>query len=327
MRRLILAAGLAAWGSLAPGQITTVGGPVETYVYDAPSKSIRGVLGLLGSAWLGPAVAGGPRATEPIEFASVSPGRDYGVVRIGSGSVRLITGLGKGSTGERELAGSFEGLEGVAWSADGRTMVLYSRTGNWMQRFAGLPDSLEVSERITWTEEERGRIKAIAVSKSGDRWAVSLTGGVWELDSAGNWTQASPRASNSLNYGEDGALLVLDPTASEVEIVEQQGGVRRAMRVDGLEDPVALGLSGGLIYVASGRDRRLVSYALATGEPLASYSLGFEPDRLEPLGRDSYMLRARQREGEPLWSFRRQPWPGVFFVPGAPLAAEGGDQQ
>lgn len=327
MRRFMMAAGLAVLSMPVPGQITSLGGPVETYIYDAPSRSIRGVLGTLGSAWLGPAVAGGPRAAEAIAFASVSPGRDYGVVRLAGGSVRLISGLGKPSTSERELSGAFEGLEGVAWSADGRAMILYSRTGNWMQRFSGLPDSAEPGARISWTEEERGRIAAIAANKTGDRWAVSLTGGVWELDAAGSWIQASSRAGNSLSYGEDGSLLVLDAAASEVEIIDLQSGARRAVRVEGLEDMIAVGVSGGVIYVASGRDRRLVSYSLASGEPQSSYMLGFEPDRVEPLGRDSYVLRARQQEGEPLWSFRRQPWPGVFFVPGAPLAAEGGDQQ
>lgn len=160
-------------GSIARAQQAPLSGPVEGFVYDAPTGSIRGVLGSLGSASLGPAIV------PLLDFASVAPRQSYALA-VRRGQTLLISGLGSVGLASTDpsltaLAGSFSVPDGIVWSGDGSVAVLYSRTGNWIQAITGLPDSVAAGPLLSLVPLG-GSLSAVATDLHGARIAIGITG-------------------------------------------------------------------------------------------------------------------------------------------------------
>ena len=95
-------------------------GPVSGAVYNAGSRSIRPILGVPGSSYLGDAIASG------LDAAAVSPNHKLAIaIRDGRGVV--FTGVDEASPVATEVD-AIAGADKLFWSSDSTVAGLYSST-------------------------------------------------------------------------------------------------------------------------------------------------------------------------------------------------------
>lgn len=302
------------------GQQAPLGGPVEGFAFDAPTRSIRSVIGLIGSASLGPAVV------EDVDFASFAPGRDYAVA-FRSRRGLFISALGSDQPSAVYLASPAIVPERVVWSGDGSTAVFYSQAQNRLQVVSGFPASANPGQVLDLSSMG-GSLSAVAIGSDGQHIVAGLTGdraGVYEI---GDGQSLIPLLSiakpSALAFSQDGAsVYALDSTSGEISQFDLANSSTQTWPVS-LEDPVAIAAARDasnrrVIYVAGRADRALVAYDGYSHEAVASVSLDFQPARIEPLGRNSFLLTTRNSDSDLLWSFTNRVKPAVYFVPATPL--------
>jgi len=338
---LVVFAGL---GSFLGAQTVPLSGPVEAYTFDPPAASFRAIQGRLGASLLGPALLRG------FEYGSVAPQRDYGLgFQRGRGS--LVIGLGSAQPASTELAGTFATPEKVVWSEDGLLAVLYSSAGNWIQTVRGFPSASisnpPAANPALSLAPLGGSISAVATDARGQRTVIGITagtvvgatpgggpGGVYELTGGGNFVPllATPNPQ-SLAFSADGrTLYVLDGASRQLTVLNLTDMTSQPWPLAELADPFAIRMGSGtaqqpVLYVAGRGDRLLVAYDVASRQAIASLPLDATPDRIEPLGLNSFLLRSRVSAEDPLWSFTSAPHLAVYFVPGAPLNTQPSNAQ
>lgn len=300
---LISAAGLRA--------ADTVSGPALGLVFDPPTGSVRELTGSLGGASLGPALVAG------VAFATGAPQGTHGIACNGEECfVFARSGV------RTPIAESAQLPDGAAWSADGRTAAIFSKSGQWVRAIGGLADAVDAQAPVS-VASLGGEIAGVALNANGSRLFVAVAGehpAVWELAS-GTFipvlTGGNPAALAISNDGK--TLLVLDGAAHTISEVPLNGGPVTSWPVT--EGASALAPGQGVLYVLSGQG--LIAYDAATHRPVEETALEFVPGRLERLASGSFLLNARASAEDLLWSFAAGR--GVYFVPVTPVES-GGDE-
>jgi len=312
----------AAGGSWA--QTASLAGPVEGFTFDAPTRSLRALMGYPGASSFGPPLVNG------VDAAAVAPQRNYAVA-FQNGRCVFISGLDSNALAT-PLSGIALQPEEIVWSANGSLAILYSRSAGWFQAVTGFPQSPSAQARVDVTRLG-GSLASIAADPKGQRIAVGISGaqgGVyWTSDRQAFQPVAAVSNPIALAFSTDGGTLyVLDGGTQQVISagINTAGSLTYAL---GLADPVtmravAAGSSGDLLYVAGRSDQLLRVLNPATRQVVEDIPLAFRPGRLDPLGADSFVLSARTGNSTPLWLFSRVPVSGAFFVPAIPAASSGG---
>jgi hypothetical protein len=304
-------------------QPSLLSGPIEGYTFDAPTGSIRAVIGSLGSASLGPPVL------KLLDFASVAPHQTYAIASR-SGQALLVSGLQSEPVSTTVLPRSVSAPEGLVWSDDGSVAILYSQTGNWIQTLTGLPNSLTAGPVISLVPLA-GSLSSVATDVHGLRIAVGVTGGaagVYEIVGGQNSVPLLDiSAPVALGFSDDGTLYALDGATEQIsEIgVSESGSVTSSTQTWplALDNAIAIrpardASNHQILYVAAGSDRLLVAYDASSHQNIAAIPLSFAPTTLMPLGSNGFLLRTRSNSSDPLWSFTNTPQPSVYFVPATP---------
>jgi hypothetical protein len=325
MRRILSysSAAFMLAGSLMADQASLTG-PVEGFTFDALTGSFRAVIGFPGSALLGQPIMGA------FDFGSVAPQRDYGVSFQGDqGS--FIANLG-GVPSNSALTGVFARPEGVVWSGDGSVAILFSRSGGWVQAFAGFPGAASPGA-VMDVSSLGGSLSAIAVDAVGKQVAIGIAGGqggVFLSADGGGFVPLLPNASAiALAFSEDaGSLDELDGASLQVTQLHLADLTSQSFALEGLADPVAIkfgrdATNRQVLYAAGRNDRLFRAYDASSQQVLGDFPLDFTPSEIETLGRTSLMLAPRAHEGDPVWLFLSSPQPGVYFVPAGPIATGG----
>lgn len=320
-RTLLLVAALSSIGAIRAQQ-SPLSGPVEGYTFDAPTGSIRAVIGFLGSASFGPAVL------EPLDFASVAPDQDYAIA-VRRGECVFVSGLGSSTLSISTLAEFSSPPEGVAWSDDGTIAVVYSKTENWIQTFAGLPASISAGTPLS-ISPLGGSLSAVAADADGQTVAIGITGnnaGVYEIAGSQSFTPLlSVSSPIALAFSGDGsALYALDAATNQVSEINLATSATQTWP-PGVEDAVAIrpardAANRKVLYVAGGSSRLLLALDDSSHQTVASVPLSFDPMIIEPLGTNGFVLRPRMTSSDPLWSFTNGAQPMVYFVPAMPSQA------
>lgn len=321
MRRIIAILLTNSAFGLLPAQ-TPFNGPIEGFTFDGPTRSVRPVLGLLGSASLGQPIYSG------VSYASVAPRLNYALTFAGDHCV-LVGGMGTDAVTRFKIPAAFSVPEGVAWSGDGSTAVLFSQGGSWIQKLSGLPNAVRVEDRLSLASLG-GSLSAVAVDAHGEKVVIAISGAsgaVYQVNAVGSFAPlisiASPAA---LAFSEDASTLyALDTATNQINELHAADWSSRSWPVEGLSNPIALrpahdASRRAVVYVVGQSDRSLVSYDASTHQVLASLSLNFAPDELDPLGRTSFLVGSRSGIDDTLWSFSSAPQPAVYFVPATPVA-------
>jgi hypothetical protein len=307
--------------SLLPAQQTQLSGPVEGFTFDLPTMSLRPVIGSLGSASLGQPILRG------VAFGSVAPQQNYALTFRDS-RCSLVLGLGSAQTSTVKVPGSFVLPEGVAWSGDGSTAILYSRTGNWIQILSGLPYAVNPGSSLS-IAPLGGTLSAAATDLHGEQIAIGVVGETTGIYRVANGVNFVPLLSVSkpiaLSFSDDAATLYgLDAATDQVFALSMADLTSQSWPTDRLTDPVALrpahdATSRAVIYVAGGGDHLLMAYDASTHQAIASVQLSFQPSVIQTLGTNSFLLAVRATSDDILWSFRNTPQPTVYFVPAPPV--------
>jgi hypothetical protein len=315
---LLFALGLVSGGCLAAQQ-GSVTGPVEAYTFDAPTRSLRAVIGFPGAASFGPMLR------DSLDFASVAPLQNYGI-GFQRGQCLLISGLGSPALSTRALSGVEAELEGITWSGDGSHAILYSRTGNWLQTISGLPSAPAVGPRVDGATLG-GVFASVAADAQGKHIAAGVTAGVggdagavYESSDGQTFTKLVPIAKPiALSFSSDaGTLYVLDGSVPQVTAVNMSNQGILTISLDGLANPLAIQAIGNsqntqLLYVAAASLLRILN--VQSQQIVSDIPLSFQPTGLGQFGSNSFVVAARAQASNPLWLFSSTPQPAAYFVP------------
>lgn len=334
--------GIALSLGVASAQQMLMKGPVEGFVFDSPTQSFREVIGLPGSAYLGPALADG------FTYGSVAPHRNYAIA-FKNGEAAFISGLGSAKVSVAAVPGLSAKPEGVVWSGDGSLAVLYSRTGNWIQSLTGfanqsgctalksLPHASaavcgpRISESVD-VSTLGGSLSSLAVDFEGRRIAVGTLGGEAVHVSTDRQAFAPVlRISHPIALafsGDDTVLYALDGKSLLLSAVNLGNFSSQTFALEGLAEPIAIktgrdAAGTPVVYIASAKDRILRVYDPAKRQSLADLALNFKPSAITDLGADSFLLAPRQKDRDPLWLFASAPRRAVYFVPALPSGGHG----
>jgi hypothetical protein len=305
---------------LLRAQQAPVNGALEGFTFDAPTRSIRPVIGSVGSASLGQPLIGS-------SFASVAPHQNYALSFQGDRCI-LVTGLGSGQISMAEVPGSFPRPEGLSWSTDGTMAVLYSRTGNSIQILSGIPAAVTANPSIS-VSALGGSLSSVATDVHGTRVVIGILGdvsGVYQSTNGGPFSPVLPgiKPVSVAITNDGGTLYVLDGGAGQVVQQNLADLSSQSWPLDGVADPIAL-LPGRdaagrtVVYVAGRGDRLLQVFDASTHGVAASVPLSFSPHRLEPLGSNSFLFDSRLTGDDILWSFTNASQPALYFVPAVPV--------
>ncbi len=323
MRSLII---LFLFASLATAvSAQSLSGPVESFMFDAPTGSLRAVNGFPGSATFGPALL------SDVAYGSVAPHQNYAVA-FKDGHWLFVSGLGSGHLATAPLAGVFGQPEGAVWSSDGSEAVLYSTAGNWIQTLASLPGSPHAHPSVSLSVLD-GSLSAVAVGADGAGIAIAMRGpqgGVYLTTSKQEFIPlAKIENPISLSFSENGAnLYVLDGAALNLLAITVSDWASSILPLHGLRDPLAIQAGHDtanrpVVFVASATDRLIGVYNPASQKIEATVPLSFQPTGLQDFGRNSLVIGSRSKPESPLWLFTTAPKAAVYFVPAAPAASKG----
>ncbi len=302
-----------------PAQPTLFSGPVEALTFDAPTRSVRPVIGFPGDASFGPALL------DSLDFASVAPHQSYGIV-FENGKCLFVSGLGSKTVSTLAIAGAGANPDGVVWSGNGSLAVLYSHAGSWFQTIAGFPSAPVAGASVDVTSLG-GVFTAVAVDAPGKQIVVAVSGenGAVYQAAGGQFTRLASMAKPvSLSFSSDSqTLYALDAAALQVTAVTIASHGLQALALPGIANPVAIqsfedSQNRQLLYIAGGTDR-VVRILDVASQQFGTVPLSFQPTNLDPFGSGSYVLAYRSQSASPLWLFASTPQPGAYFVPAIQL--------
>lgn len=306
-----------------PGQQASVNGPVEAFTFDAPTRSLRPVIGIPGGAAFGPALS------DNLDIASVAPLQNYGVA-FQNGKCLFVTRLGSKTISSVAIAGITRYPEGILWSGNGSLAILYSLSGSWFQTIAGFP-SAPVAGEVVSVSSLGGSFVALAVDTPGQQIVVGISGdnGAVYQSTGGQFTALVSMANPvSLSFSGDGqTLYALDEAAGEVKAVLMSSHGFQTLLLPGMTNPIAIQSSTDsqnrqVLYVAGGSDRILRILDVASQQIITDVALNFKPTSVAPFGSSSFVLASRSQAANPLWLFASTPAPGkYYFVPAIQLLA------
>jgi hypothetical protein len=299
----------------APAQDTRVSGPVSGFVFHAASQSIRPIVWVPGSAYLGTAAAQG------FDAASVAPLGKFALATQG-GQLYLLRGLESGQSEPAPIEGSIDAVDRFAWSPDGASAAVYSGDSRQAQILRNLdraqPPAVESPLDLSSTD---GPVTALAFD--GKR-LLAGAGGVSLADSSG--LKLLLRTSNpaALALG-NGDLFVADQASNQVWMIRNYAGEATPMLFAderaGLSAPVGLRVSGNgrSLSIASAGSRSVDALDISTRALLRHVDLDFAPSRMEAVGSSALALLNSGSDGEPLYLLDSGLDSGkdlaVYFVP------------
>jgi hypothetical protein len=310
-----------------PAQPTTLSGPVEAFTFDAPTRSLRAVIGFPGAASFGPALL------DNLDVASVAPRQNYAIV-FESEKCLFFSGLGaKLSTAVIEGVTAHPDV--IVWSGDGSLAILYSPAGKWLQTIAGFPGA-PVAGAVVDVSSLGGSLSAVAADSAGKQIAVAVNGengAVYQTTVetiGGQFTHLASMAKPvSLSFSSDGqTLYALDAALLQVTAVSLASHGFQTLALPGMTNPVAIqslqdSQNRPLLYVAGGVDRMLRILDVSSQQK-SDVPLHIEPTSLVPFGAASFVITPRSQSANPLWLFASTPEPGAaYFVPAVQLRQSG----
>ena len=306
--------------SCLSAQTTSFSGPVLAITFDAPTRSVRAVIGVPRAASFGPALL------DSLDFASVAPRQNYGLI-FERGKCFLVSALGSKTVSTVAIADVMANPDGIVWSADGSLAILYSRAGNWFQTISGFP-SAPVAGALADVSSLGGSFAAVASDTPGKQIVVAIAGdnGAVYLSSNGQFTRlASMTKPVSLSFTGDGqTLYALDAASLQVAAVSTASHGVQILPLPGMTNPIAIQAlqdsdNRQLLYVAGGSDRIVRVLDVASQQIVTDVALNFQPTSLDPFGSGSFVLASRSQSVNPLWLFASTPQPGAYFVPAVQL--------
>jgi hypothetical protein len=318
--RLVFLLGLCVLA--ASGQDARLTGPVPGFVFDRTSKSIRPILGVPGSSYLGAAVIDG------FDNASVSP-LGISALATQAGKLYYIRNLDRDQPDSTPLDDAAPNAHRFAWSPDGLSAAVYAAGSGQAQILRNLdPRDSSKTPAIGGAIDLstlNGRVSALIFD--GKRLLIGSkapgAGGVYLADG-----QSAPKllaqAANPVALSLDSAngdLYIADRDNDQIWMVHDYTGDATPMLfVDaraGVSSPVGIRVSaaGKRLLIANSGSRGIDSLEISTRASLGHLDLDFAPGRMEALGSGSLSLLNFGGPDGPLYVLDGAGDPAVYFVP------------
>jgi hypothetical protein len=313
-RSLISAsAALLVLGFKAGAQPPWFHGPTVGYVYHQASQTIRPVLGVPGSSYVGSPVLSG------MDFASVSPGGEWALITKGGRST-FVSGLSHGLD-EAETRGLLDAIDRVAWSRDGAFALVYSSSRGQLQRVRLSAREAIADAPVAWAPA--GQVTTMAIDPLGRQIAAGVANvGLYLLDKDGPLALLSRMEPAVVAFDHTGRTLYAAVLESRqiLEFESASGPAVFAALGDASSpsaDPAGLAASddGRYLLLADRASREVRVYETASRTLTNSIPLEFAPSRLESLSRGSTFLLNGDKSSEWLLLLDTRQVPAVYFVP------------
>lgn len=297
------------------GQVGFVVGPAPTVVYDAPTHSLRPLMGVPGSYHIADPIING------LNRASVSPdGTSAFIIINGEGAV--VRGLGSGSTSVYSVPAA----DLVVWTQSAKLLIQYdSRTGSLRRVATTSPEPVVGSDiRLVGME---GEVVAMSANSDGTQILLAVKdasrGGFYGLSDDGSFTQVLSTADPGPSIFTSNGIIATDHESGRlIRFTDVLGGsepLTFAGESDPLPDPVGLALSQDQtrLYVASGSSRLIREYRIDSLQFVRDIALDAPPLGLAPLPgqADVLALGPRSKVNDPMWLIDVRSKPAVSFVP------------
>ena len=292
-----------------PAQETRLAGPVSGLVFDSGSRSLRRIIGVPGSAYVGDAVLA------DLDLAAAAP-NSRAILAIMGGALNVLRSSEDGSLSPSTIEGGMGDADRVVWNRTSSAAVIGNSGTGPLQLWRDQPGG------VTALGSLAGRILALAVSDNGSHVVAAIENeGVFVL-TAGTEARriASLTRPNAIALsGED--LFIADGERQEIlRVTSFADGGSPELFVgagQGLEDPVGLAISRdrSLLLVSSRASRSLAVLRSGTGEVVTQVPLDFEPSDIVPLTESLLWLNPRADSGAPLQVAEGRLDPTVWFVP------------
>lgn len=338
MRRHVWPAALLSTAALF-AQGSQIRGPLQSFVFDAPTRSLRAINGMPGFSSLGPVTVD----LAAFAFGSISPSGKLAIA-CGAGDTPCVLVSTDASAVQSELPGgpfaADHAPDGASWSSDSNKLVVYSRQSNRVRAYSGLASA---DPRLD-LDLEFPDLSAATIGPAGDILVATSNpdgSGVFRLSSGAPELLAALPNPGSIAASAKSGLFIYNRDSGRIEkyaLWNSTSVPDDTWRFDqALNSTVALLVSKDLrgrevLWVANSpgetEGSMLLGLDAATAETLYSFNLAFQPNRLEPVGADNFLLFARSADGEPFWCLSlAQAEPKVYFIPAGAIAATGGQLQ
>lgn len=323
-RTILTAVSLLLSADLMQAQSVSWSGPTSGVVYDAPTRSLRPIIGLPGSAYLGESLA------SELDGAWVAPNGDRAVV-LRQGQLSAVADLTQAAPRWMELGLEVSDQSKMAWSGDSSTLLFTTDAGGSLQWARWQDGTLNLAERAVLPAG--ALVSALRCDRTGTSAVLVVQA------EAGTALYTLQPGLDPLPLSEVSAGTILAPVQGQEALLAVDGAARRVLLVTLSQAAPTVSvlyesadetttLSGALwnatshslfLFDASNHFMNVID--TDSGQTAASTELESDPDALSLLPRPGlYLLSARAKSQQPLYLFDAVSG-GIFFVP-AP-----GDQQ
>jgi len=303
-------------GGSAVAQSTSFHGPISGFVYSHVSRTVRPLLGIPGATYIGSPVLDG------VDSASVAPGGKWSLITKG-GHSSLMRGLSDLAPADSSPDGLIDAVDRVTWNPDGSYALLYSSSGNRLQRVQ-LSDTGAIAD-VPFDLSPWGQATALAIDPAGQQIAFGVAGlGLYLLGTGQSPALLSSMASPAAAVFDGTGQRLYAVDLDQQQIVEFDSG-SSALAFASLAQPdapavtpVGLAISGDGRYLmlADSTAQAVRVYETASGSLANTIPLDFTPSRFEALSRGTFLLNG-DNSNEWLLVLDARQIPSISFVPAA----------
>ena len=298
--------------------------PSDGFVYDSPTGSIRSVVGLGGSAYLGPSILSG------LDAAFLAPNLRSGLV-VRNGSLLWVADL-LARDNSQSLDWAFRPQQ-VSWSSDSSRAVILT-PGNrllWLTGFGSLP-----SREAGWVLKSSGRSGVAAERPHWSLLAADSSAGDVLLafgtaDESELWfaSASSPpvmvpwpgRAVAAVFTSGEAAAFVLDAATNQIVRIGNFGATPTVTAILSSEPylsgavGLALSADGSRLFVPNGAGHTVRVFDSGAGTLLAELPADASPVSLVAVSPTRFMLNGNAGASQPLYFLDTLQPARVFFIP------------
>jgi hypothetical protein len=301
-------------------------GPVAGFVFNGASKTVRPLFGIPGATHVAPPIL------SRVDSASIAPGGKWAfITRAGhTAFVGGLSGLAPAESPEAGLGVLIDAVDRVVWSRDGSFALLYSSSGNRLQRV-----QLTGSEPLADGPidlSQWGRVTTLAIDPAGQQIAAGFAASGLYLFTAGiatgPTTWQSPAMLSSMAQplaatfdGTGRSLFAIDPDTQRIVQFQSASGIAEFVSLVQTDrpalDPAGLAVSGDGRYLllADSATRSVFVYDTNSRSLTNTIALSFAPSRFDALSAGPVFLLNGDRGKEWLLILDATETPLVYFVP------------
>lgn len=256
--------------------------PLSTVLFHPASRSLRPMIGMTGSSYLGPALY------TDLDFASISPDQRVAIIET-AGRVSLLRNWREATP----IEGAIAGIEQAFWSNDASTAVVFSSNNRQLQWIAGgkagAITTLPEGTRLLAAQSDVDVVIAAAGSRI---YRITPDGAPSQIAMLGAPTAAAITGNT---------IYIADAAARQILALNDNTQTVFLGPNDGIEDPAALWLSADsrTLYVAMKSARTLSAYSTVERTLTTRLQLDWTPSSFVPISNGTFLLNPDARAGEP----------------------------